>query len=205
MARRKAEDAIDWDLVQREYRLGQKTMSQIATEFGIQTSSISRRAKKEGWVQDKAPEVNARAKAVLLVSNTEKQNANATPDRNAIEAAAEVRIEVVLGHRKGLRRLREIRDKLLNHLDQAVDEMPDLAEVIDLARRENEYGVDKFNDAMKKAMGRSDLVDDLKKLAEVDDRVRKGEREAFNIDDGEGNKSNSVDEVLRKINSEPNA
>lgn len=201
MARRKAENAIDWDLVQREYRLGQKTMSQIATEFGIQTSSISRRAKKEGWVQDKAPEVAARAKAVLLVSNTEKQNANATPDRNAIEVAAEVRIEVVLGHRRGLRKIREIRDKLLTHLEQAVDEMPNLVEVVELVRQENEAGIDRVNDAMRKAMGRSDLVDDLKKLTEVDERVRKGEREAFNIDDGEGNKSNSVDDVLRKINA----
>jgi hypothetical protein len=31
-------------------------------------------------------------------------------------------------------------------------------------------------------MGRSALVDDLKKLADVDEKVRKGEREAFSIE-----------------------
>jgi hypothetical protein len=31
-------------------------------------------------------------------------------------------------------------------------------------------------------MGRSALVDDLKKLADVDEKIRKGEREAFNIE-----------------------
>ena len=111
-----------------------------------------------------------------------------------------MRINVVFGHRKGLRKLSEIRDKLLASVEQAVDEMPVLSEIIDMVRKEDDRGVDKFNDAMRKAMGRSDLVDDLKKLAEVDDRVRKGEREAFNIDDGE-DKSSSVDEILKKINA----
>lgn len=202
MGRRKAGEGVDWDLVQREYRLGQKTMSQIASDFGIQTSSISRKAKRDGWVQDKAPEVKARAKAVLLVSNTEKQNAKATPTHDEIEAAAEVRIQVVLGHRKGLTRLRGIKNKLLDQLEQAVDNLPDLAELIEEARRENEFGVDKFNDLMRKAMDRPQLVDDLKKLAEIDERTRKGEREAFNLDDEGDKKSSDVDEILRKINEE---
>jgi hypothetical protein len=34
-------------------------------------------------------------------------------------------------------------------------------------------------------MTRSGLTDDLKKLAEVDERVRKGEREAFGIGSGD--------------------
>ncbi|MDO9252619.1 MAG: hypothetical protein Q7U48_13850 [Hydrogenophaga sp.] len=200
MARPKAENATDWGPIQREHRLGQKSNNQIAREFSIQASSLSRRAKKEGWVQDKSKEVRAIADAVLLVSNTEKARANATPSQLEIEAAADVRINVVLGHRKGLRKLSEIRDKLLASVEQAVDEMPVLAEIIDMVRKEDARGVDKFNDAMRKAMGRSDLVDDLKKLAEVDDRVRKGEREAFNIDDGE-DKGSSVDEILKKINA----
>lgn len=202
MGRRKADNAIDWDLIQREYRLGQKTMQQIAADFSIQTSTISRRAKKEGWVQDKAPEVSARAKAVLLISNTEKANANATPTQAEIEAAAEVRISVVLDHRKGLSRLRNLKDKLLVQIEQAVDTFPDLHELIELARRPNEFNVDRFNDMMAKAMDRPQLVDDLKKLAEIDERTRKGEREAFNLDDGEDKKGSDVDEILRKINAE---
>ena len=55
---------------------------------------------------------------------------------------------------------------------------------------------------MAKAMDRPQLVDDLKKLAEIDERTRKGEREAFNLDDGEDKKGSDVDEILRKINAE---
>jgi hypothetical protein len=202
MGRRKATESVDWDLIQREYRLGQKTMRQIASEFGIQTSSLSRKAKADGWVQDKAPEVRARAKAVLLVSDLAKQQIKATPGPDEIEAAAEVRIQVVLGHRQGLSRLRGLKNKLLAHLEAAVDNMPELSDLIEEARRENEFGVDKFNDWMRKAMDRPQLVDDLKKLAEIDERTRKGEREAFSLDDDGDKKSSDVDEILRKINTE---
>lgn len=202
MGRRKADNGIDWDLIQREFRLGQKTMKQIASDFGIQTSTISRRAKKEDWVQDKAPEVAARARAVLLMSNTEKAKANATPTQLEIEAAAEVRISVVLEHRKGLARLRTIKGKLLGQIEQAVDNFPDLHEMIEMIRSPNEQGMDRFNDALRKAMDRPQLVDDLKKLAEIDERTRKGEREAFGLDDDGDKKGSDVDEILRRINAE---
>jgi len=50
-----------------------------------------------------------------------------------------------------------------------------------MVRNPDDNGIDKANDALRKAMSRTSLVDDLKKLAEVDERVRKGEREAFNL------------------------
>ncbi|MFY9261566.1 MAG: hypothetical protein WAO71_13795, partial [Gallionella sp.] len=41
----------------------------------------------------------------------------------------------------------------------------------------------------KKMLGRSALVDDLKKLADVDEKVRKGEREAFDLDEPQDDKT----------------
>lgn len=200
MGRRHAAQAIDWDLIQREFRLGQKTMQQIAAEFGIQTSSISRRAKKDGWVQDKGPEVAARAKAVLLLSNEDKANSKATPTQLEIEAAAEVRIDVVLGHRKGLSRLRAIKDKLILQIEQAVDDFPDLHELIDSLRKAGEEADDRFVETMRRAMSRPQLIEDLKKLSEIDERTRKGEREAFALDDDADKNQTAVDDLLRKIN-----
>ena len=51
-----------------------------------------------------------------------------------------------------------------------------------MVRNPDENGIDRANDALRKAMSRSALVDDLKKLADVDEKVRKGEREAFGLD-----------------------
>jgi uncharacterized phage infection (PIP) family protein YhgE len=90
---------------------------------------------------------------------------------------------VILGHRTGLNKLTTIKAKLLSHIEQAADNMAELSEIIEMARKPDENGMDRVNDALKKAMGRSALVDDLKKLADVDEKVRKGEREAFNLND----------------------
>jgi hypothetical protein len=74
-----------------------------------------------------------------------------------------------------------------------------------MVRQPDDNGVDKANDALRKAMSRSGLVDDLKKLAEIDERVRKGEREAFNIsgatDDEQGRKTKRI--TLDFIDVEP--
>ena len=47
-------------------------------------------------------------------------------------------------------------------------------------------------------MSRSGLVDDLKKLAEIDERVRKGEREAFAIAIRMGDENNPA-EAMQKL------
>ena len=58
-----------------------------------------------------------------------------------------------------------------------------------MVRNPDDNGMDRANDVLRKAMSRSALVDDLKKLADVDEKVRKGEREAFALDeDPEKNK-----------------
>ena len=101
---------------------------------------------------------------------------------DTVLAAAELNTRVILAHRQGLNRLTEIKGKLLAQIEQAAENMVDLAQVIEMVRNPDDNGVDRANDALRKAMGRSALVDDLKKLADVDEKVRKGEREAFGLD-----------------------
>lgn len=66
MARRKAENAIDWDLVEQAYRKSLKPMRQIAAEFGIETSSISRKAKRGGWNREVVDQEADRSRAVKV-------------------------------------------------------------------------------------------------------------------------------------------
>lgn len=194
MGRRSAANQIDWEAIQKEFRLGQKSLRQMATEFGVQASAISRKAAKDGWVQDKSEEVRALSEAKLLLNN-----AKATPTRLEIEAAAEIRTNAVLNHRAGLQRLRIVKDKLLAHVESVVDNLDDMGDVVALLRQDTAEGLDKAGDKMAKAMDRSILIDDVKKLAEIDERVRKGEREAFGIGSDADAAKSSVDDVLRRI------
>ena len=44
--------AIDWEAIELDYRLGIKTLRQIAEEHEITHGAINKRAKKLGWERD---------------------------------------------------------------------------------------------------------------------------------------------------------
>lgn len=101
---------------------------------------------------------------------------------DTVLVAAELNKQVILAHRHGLQALTNVKQTLLTQIEQAAVLLPDLADVIEMVRKPDDNGMDRANDALRKAMSRSALVDDLKKLADVDEKVRKGEREAFGLD-----------------------
>jgi Trp operon repressor len=53
---------IDWEAIEREFRLGQFTVRQIAANHGVSHTSITRRAKRLGWARDRSEEVLAAAR-----------------------------------------------------------------------------------------------------------------------------------------------
>lgn len=186
MARRTKDNAVDWNAIERTYRLGKKSNKQLGADFDVDHSSIGRRAKKFGWVVDKSEEVDAVTNSLLIQAASGNANPNATPSALEIKAAGQTNADVVLNQRVGLRRLGALRDGMLDHMEGAVAHMPDLADLIEQMRNPDDNGQDRVNDRMRKALGRSDLIDDLKKLAEIDEKVRKGENEAFGIGKDKG-------------------
>lgn len=173
----------DWAAVERDYRTGNFTLRELEAKHGANNATISRRAAKHGWTQDLSAAIKQATNSALIESILTEEGSKAQQGAaNAVLAAAEVNKCVILGHRDGLKRLTTIKEKLLGQIEQAAENLPDLQEVIEIIRNPDDNGRDSANDAMRKAMSRSALVDDLKKLADVDEKVRKGEREAFRID-----------------------
>ena len=178
-----AKRRTDWDAVERDYRTGKFTLRELEAKHGANNSLISRKAKAGGWTQDLADAIRQATNARLDEETVSKEVRNSAQKVSTVVlAVAEQNTKVILGHRTGLARLNEIKNKLLNQIEQAADNLPDLEEVIEMIRKPDDNGRDAVNDAMRKAMSRSALVDDLKKLADVDEKARKGEREAFKID-----------------------
>jgi len=177
----------DWQAVERDYRTGKFTLRELEEMHGANNGTISRRAKKANWTQDLSTAIkqatNAKLIAAVVTDECSKAQQNTA---NTVLAAAEVNKDVILGHRKGLKRITSIKSKLLDQIEQAAASLPELEDVIEMLRKPDENGIDRANDMMRKAMARGSLVDDLKKLTEVDERVRKGEREAFGLDDDKG-------------------
>jgi hypothetical protein len=206
MARRNKENAVDWEAIERQYRLGKKSNAQLAKEFGVENSSIGRRAKKYCWVANKKEEVAATTESLLIQAASGNANPNATPTQLEIKVAAQASADVVLKHRNGLSRLGKLRDKLLDEIEQVTDNLPlfvELGELMDESGPTDNGGwkVDKKNQIYQKVISMSGRVDDVKKLAEIDEKVRKGEREAFGIDKSEGG-DGRFEDVLKRIQLE---
>lgn len=204
MARRSAANAIDWDAIERQYRLGQKTAQQLAGEFKVAVSSITRRAKSHGWVMDKSKDVEATTNSLLIQNASGNANPNATPSAAEIKVAAQTNANVVLEHRSGLKRLRELRDKLLKEVEIVTDNrelFEQLGELLDESGPDanGTWRRDRLNELYRKVISLTERVDNAKKIAEIDEKIRKGEREAFGIDKGE-EKTSEVDELLKRIN-----
>lgn len=175
----------DWEAVERDYRTGKFTLRELEAKHGAFNSSIARKAKKSGWTQDLTLAIKQATHAKLTEAMvSEMASDGAQNDSATVLAAAEINKQVILGHRHGLLALTNVKRTLLAQIEQAAQSLPELAEVIEMVRNPDDNGIDRANDALRKAMSRSALVDDLKKLADVDEKVRKGEREAFGLDAG---------------------
>lgn len=172
---------VDWAAIERDYRVGQLTVREIARQYGIAASSITRRAEKNGWARDFSDEIRAKTQAALL-RNTE----SATPERNAptredLAVAVETNVSLVLGHRKGLARLRIIAEKLATQLDADSDDIKDIEEAI-----EEETAGDKNperRNRMLKAVSLGSRAGIARELSQVLKNLIPLERQAFNLDE----------------------
>ena len=181
---------IDWCAIENDYLITRMTLRELEAKHGCPRNTISRRANKEGWKRDMSEAVRKVTRALLIEEVAQQVSAQQIEgvtqhtihqlksNTEAVMAAAEVNKQVILSHRAGLKKITTIRDKLLDYVETAVDAL-----LVDPEPR-----------------ARSTLIDDLKRLAEVDERVRKGEREAFGLDADKDTNRAGVDELLAKIN-----
>lgn len=69
---------VDWELIERLYRAGVKTIREIAAEHGISHTAIQKRAKKEDWTRDLSKKVQDKAKELVAREEVAKSVAMET-------------------------------------------------------------------------------------------------------------------------------
>ncbi|WP_040263690.1 hypothetical protein [Pseudomonas massiliensis] len=152
----------DWEAIERAYRAGSLSVRAIGEAQGVNHATILKRAKKEGWARDLTQQVRTatKQKVTTAVTGTSHQSPLVT-DAEIIEEAATQAASVVLAHRTGLAQWRAIADKL----SVALSEM----EV-------NEANLGDFSRALNAGV-------------DAQLKVIKGERQAYNLDSEEGDKT----------------
>lgn len=172
---------VDWEAIEKEYRLGQLTVRQIARQHGIAASSITRKAEKGEWTRDLTDEIRAKTQAALLRNTKNATPERNTPSREEVAVAVETRVTLVRTHQSGLARLRSIAEKLAGQLDADSDDIKEIESAI-----EEETAGDKSGERrarMLKAVSLGSRAGIAQQLSQVLKNLIPLERQAFNLDD----------------------
>lgn len=150
----------DWEAIERAYRAGSLSLRGIADKYDTNEGTIRSRAKKNGWLRDLTAQVRT-ATHGKLSRDTSRTDVTQREEAEIVEEAATEAASVVLSHRADLAQWRGIANKL--------------------------------SAALKKIEVTEDNIGDFSRSlnAGVDAQLKviKGERQAYNLDTEEGDKT----------------
>lgn len=148
--------AVDWDLIEIDYRAGMKSLRQIADEHGITHGAVNKHAKGKKWPRDLSAKIHAAADAKVSKAavSAEVSAEKVATEQAVVEANAEIQYRIRLEHRADIGRTRKLFQALLGEMETAQQKM---------------------------AIG--GRIDGSKRLAEMLEKIIRLERQAFGIDD----------------------
>jgi hypothetical protein len=195
-----ARNHIDWEAVAIRYRTGTESLRTIAAAFEITEGAIRKKAKAEEWARDLQQKVRIATEA-LLVRKTSTHDVRTEKDAIAVEA--EMRSEVVIGHRSDIGRSRALFRNLLGEIEAETDSLGlfrTLGELLDESGPDatGTWRKDAINAIYQKVISSAGRIDGAKKLTEMLEKLVKLERQAFGIEDGETEKT-GVEDLLKNI------
>lgn len=205
MAERQRVIVADWKTIERQYRAGILTITEIAKEHNIPNSAIAYRAEKHGWTRDLSKEVRKATRNKLVENlatvfsgdDVARTAQNLTDDR-IVEEAARTQVEVVRQHQKTLGRGHALTMKMLAELEAITSHQDELQELIvsstDNPRRQQ---------ALQRAVSLASRITALKDLAAASRVWIHEERKAFSIPDEasatQDDLNKSADELRQEI------
>jgi hypothetical protein len=125
---------VDWEAVERDYRLSRFTQREVCARHGINEASLSRRIKRDReadatrWTRDLSSQVKAAAQA-LIVAEKVKEQVKSGKDASAVLAAASSVKDVLVGHQRDVVAVRQLSARLLTELGQVTADEADPATV----------------------------------------------------------------------------
>lgn len=176
----------DWEAIEREYRAGQLSVSEIGRQHGISHTAINKRANRDGWTRNLAARVREEVSARLVSDGVSSANA-----RETVDAAATRVVELVRSHRSDIGRARDVASRIINELDMATAHRDEIAEEIEAlcSTEPNDSDAakaraEKRRAAMHRAVSLPSRASSMQSLAGALKTIVQLERQAFNVDAG---------------------
>lgn len=196
-------DDVDWDAVERDYREGRKSLSQLAKDHGVSIGAIRGRAQRGGWVRGEQHAIRAMA---IRKANDKAVPRYLEPTAERVEALANVGADILVRHRTTVATMQGLAFDLASQLRFATDNEPELAEALEdyymlkAANNPLMAGIYKqqLNSALH-AIGLSTRAKTMLNLTGAVGRLIELERKAWDMD-GDGDKR-SYEELLAEVHA----
>ena len=171
----------DWPWAQCQYETTQATTRSLAQALGVSQTAIMARATKYGWQRNKHSHV-VQATATLLAQQVAKQTATHQHHLQALEKVnVDMQARLLMDHRTDIARARRLCMRLVDELEQVMDNTPHRDELGELMRAEDDRGRDRLNDAYRKVLSMPERVGTLRALADALKCFIGLQRQAFGI------------------------
>lgn len=199
---------IDWELIERDYRLGALTIKMLVEKHGVDASAITRRAKKHGWTRDLSEQVRIETKALVnqaVLAHAQEsaakhmQSTSQSTSLNAMEVTsnAVVNARIIMRHQKGAEADTELMTVLRNRLQDQATQSAKMDELIELLKAQDPLAMKEFY----KAISLSTHINELKQLTEVHANIIKTERQAFSIDAEEVKQPPALEAAIKSLDA----
>ena len=200
-----AEKEINWEKIELDYRVGVKSIRQIAAENEIAESGIRRRAKQYEWVRDLSEKIKAKADDIVRKESVRSvvRTKTTISEKDTIDANANEVASVRLAHRKDIQRSRKIAMSLFDELEMMVgQENVKLLEMLgELMWSPDDKGNDKVNDLYMKIISMPGRVKSMKDLSDTLKTLIALERQAFGLDDENNKPVDALTALLERVST----
>ena len=204
MTKRKA---IDWEAIERDYRVGQLSLRALATKHDTTPGAISKKAKANSWTQDASQEVRERTRAALLTAPRKEQEAKEAPNGNSvstdgnaptpedIETAVQTNLQVINRHRRDIAKGHNLVNLMFGQLEQAATCREEIENLICDETQEDDNT--RRRSQMLKLVSLSTHAGVLRDLSTALKNLIPLERQAYNLD--EQQHEEPYEERLRRL------
>lgn len=206
-----AKKHIDWEIIEKDFRAGKKSLRQMAGEHGVSHVTITKRATKYGWQRDLEEKIQtaAKNKAARKVVNSEANSkANSKKllsDAQVVDAYSDVVASVDMIQREDVKLAI---DNSRNQLKELVTlGMPDFQAVLEaIAEEYDESGptanggwkTDKTNELYRYIISLAGRVKMAKEIAASHGVYLPLQRKIFGLDT-EKKSTGEFEEMLRQV------
>lgn len=208
-----AKKQVDWELVEKDYRAGIKTLRQIAEERGVSHTAIQKKAKQFGWVRDLSEKIQQKAKdkvAKLEVAKTVSKEKQLS-DAETVEAYSDIVAHVDQIQREDVKLAIDTSRSQLQELALLGDpefreRLEWLGEIMDESgvQANGAYKNDKTNELYRYIISLAGRVKMAKDIAGSHGVYIPLQRKIFGLDQ-EKQSTSEIDMLLKRINEEPGA